>query len=217
MIRRVSPLVVKWNRLEPRFWSIRRIAYNGKIDVTQEVKIKELIAHMKCEERQLLYSKLREVLLEQERLKQSQTIKPRNKLMAWFARNSANIKRYIEKPTNMQLISLFIFHSLPYVTFGCLDNFIMIMAGDYIEKTIGKSLGISMMASAGIGNTLANSTSIAVAYHVEKQFNKRVSRASSMSIGQFEMRRTKVVVQSARIIGIVVGCLIGMLPLLLRE
>ena len=71
------------------------------------------------------------------------------------------------------------------------------------------------MGSAGLGNTLANSTSIAIAYYVERFFTRRIQVPTSITIGQFELKRTRLVIQSARIIGIVSGCIIGMSPLLL--
>lgn len=111
-----------------------------------------------------------------------------------------------------------------------MDNMIMITAGGYIETTLGSaigtapscyslpspdlplrplslptSLGLSTLASAALGNTLANSTSIAVAYHVERFFTKRIKGASAISVKQYKLRRTRLVIQSARIIGIITG------------
>ena len=40
---------------------------------------------------------------------------------------------------------------IPFVGFGFLDNALMIIAGDYIDTTIGVALGISTMAAAGFG------------------------------------------------------------------
>lgn len=95
-----------------------------------------------------------------------------------------------------------------------MDNCIMIMAGDYIETTIGSAIGISTMTSAAFGNMLANSTSIAVAYHVERAITKNLKGASSMSVQQFKLQSVRWLIQSARIIGVITGCFIGMTPLL---
>ena len=38
-----------------------------------------------------------------------------------------------------------------YSGFGFLDNLIMIMAGEYIDLTLGATLGISTMAAAALG------------------------------------------------------------------
>ncbi|KAF0770904.1 hypothetical protein AaE_002516, partial [Aphanomyces astaci] len=43
---------------------------------------------------------------------------------------------------------------VPFLGFGFVDNFILILAGDYIDITLGVSLGISSMAAAGIGNAI---------------------------------------------------------------
>ena len=40
---------------------------------------------------------------------------------------------------------------IPFIGFGFLDNALMIIAGDYIDTTIGVTLGISTMAAAGFG------------------------------------------------------------------
>ena len=40
---------------------------------------------------------------------------------------------------------------LIYSGFGFLDNLIMIMAGEYIDLTLGATLGISTMAAAALG------------------------------------------------------------------
>lgn len=105
-------------------------------------------------------------------------------------------------------------YKLDQCFFNSMDNFIMILAGDYIESTIGSAIGISTMASAALGNMMANSTSIAVAYHVERLFTKNLKGASSMSVQQFKLQRVRLLIQSARIIGIITGCFIGMTPLL---
>jgi len=38
--------------------------------------------------------------------------------------------------------------------FGFIDNFILVIAGEAIDRTIAVSLGFSSMFSAGLGNTL---------------------------------------------------------------
>jgi hypothetical protein len=39
--------------------------------------------------------------------------------------------------------------------FGFLDNFIMIVAGEYIDLTLGVTLGISTMAAAALGKLVS--------------------------------------------------------------
>ena len=56
---------------------------------------------------------------------------------------------------------------LPFIAFGFVDNFIMILAGDYIDLTLGVSLGISSMAAAGIGNTISDIAGLGLGNVVE--------------------------------------------------
>ncbi len=60
------------------------------------------------------------------------------------------------KPTNSDLYRLAIQQGLPFVGFGFLDNFIMIVAGESIETFFGTTLVISTMAAAALGNTLSD-------------------------------------------------------------
>jgi Transmembrane protein 65 len=47
-----------------------------------------------------------------------------------------------------------IINALPFVGFGFLDNFTMIIAGDYIEHTLGIFMSISTMAAAALGKLM---------------------------------------------------------------
>lgn len=52
--------------------------------------------------------------------------------------------RDLEPPSRAQLKLVFIQQLIPFVGFGFLDNLIMIVAGEYIDTTIGMALGISV-------------------------------------------------------------------------
>lgn len=58
-------------------------------------------------------------------------------------------------------------HGIPFIGFGFVDNAIMIIAGDYIDVTLGVSLGISSMAAAGIGNTISDIAGLGLGNVVE--------------------------------------------------
>jgi hypothetical protein len=59
-------------------------------------------------------------------------------------------------PSTSDLYKVAIQQGLPFVGFGFLDNFIMIVAGESIETFLGASLVISTMAAAALGNTLSD-------------------------------------------------------------
>ncbi|RWS13148.1 Transmembrane protein 65-like protein [Dinothrombium tinctorium] len=119
-----------------------------------------------------------------------------------------------EPPSLQQLKLIFIHQALPFIGFGFLDNFIMIIAGDYIDTTIGVTLGISTMAAAGLGNAVSDVAGIGSAWYVETIAGKIGVEYPKISEAQSDMPRTRWCVQLGRVFGITVGCLLGMLPLL---
>lgn len=66
---------------------------------------------------------------------------------------------------DLQFVALQV--GLPFIGFGFVDNAIMILAGDYIDLTLGVSLGISSMAAAGIGNTISDIAGLGLGNVVE--------------------------------------------------
>merc|ERR1712038_1665979 len=80
---------------------------------------------------------------------------------------TTQINGEVIRPTSTQLRQLAIFQAMPFVGFGFLDNFIMIIAGEYIDTHIGTTLCISTMAAAALGNTVSDVFGIASAWYVE--------------------------------------------------
>ncbi|KAH7974447.1 hypothetical protein HPB49_015665 [Dermacentor silvarum] len=117
-------------------------------------------------------------------------------------------------PTAAQLRMMAIHNALPFVGFGFLDNFIMIVAGDYIDTTIGIGLGISTMAAAGLGNAISDAAGIGSAWYVEKLAVKVGVQAPSLSPAQLEMAATRWSANIGRAVGVFLGCILGMFPLL---
>lgn len=117
-------------------------------------------------------------------------------------------------PTYSELRQVAIHQSLPFVGFGFLDNLIMIIAGDYIDLTLGVTFGISTMAAAGLGNALSDVAGLGSAFYVERISDKIGVRSPNFTLAQLQMTRTRWATQIGRAIGITIGCLIGMFPLL---
>jgi len=153
------------------------------------------------QERQLLYQELH-------RLEQNSPIDTKIDL------NSAEEHMSTVSPTFSQLSQVFIHQSLPFLGFGFLDNLIMIIAGDYIDTTIGVTLGISTMAAAGLGNALSDVAGIGSAYYVEQFAAKIGVQTPKLSLVQLAMARTRWSIQLGRAFGVAIGCIIGMFPLL---
>jgi len=116
--------------------------------------------------------------------------------------------------SNSDLIKLCAVSSVPFIGFGIADNGIMIIAGDFIDRNIGMTLGISTLAAAGLGNLISDICGLGVGDTIERWCHKLGLREPNMSVLQqasSQVARTRKV---ASVIGISVGCLIGMLPLM---
>ncbi|CAF4344185.1 unnamed protein product, partial [Adineta steineri] len=55
-----------------------------------------------------------------------------------------------------QLFVVFLETGLPYIGFGFVDNFVMLVAGETIETFFGAALCLSTMAAAGLGNAVSD-------------------------------------------------------------
>lgn len=91
------------------------------------------------------------------------------------------------------------------IVFGIMDNGIMVLAGSGIDEYI-KSFGYSTMLSAGIGNTFSDAVGVLSGWLVARMVWKSFGKVTEEDIGDgfFLFGET---------LGIVVGCLIGLLPL----
>ena len=75
---------------------------------------------------------------------------------------------------------------LPFIGFGFVDNFLMIVAGDLIESYIGMFLPISTMAAAGLGNAFSDVAGIGLAHHIE-YFCSKLTHEPVLTSEQFSL------------------------------
>jgi len=118
------------------------------------------------------------------------------------------------KPSIQELKQLAYHNSLPFIGFGFLDNFIMIMAGEYIDITLGAKLGISTMAAAAFGNTISDMMGIGSAWYVESWADRLGAHPPDLTPEQLEMPGSRICANLGRCLGVAFGCLLGMFPLL---
>ncbi|OQV20306.1 putative Transmembrane protein 65 [Hypsibius exemplaris] len=117
-------------------------------------------------------------------------------------------------PTKEQLRRLMIYSGLPFVGFGFLDNFLMIVAGSYIEVGIGMVFTISTMAAAALGNAVSDVAGVGSASYVEHLSRKLGSGPPPLTAKQIDMRSTRWRMSLGRGLGVAIGCILGMFPLL---
>ena len=108
------------------------------------------------------------------------------------------------------LIALGLSALIPAIGFGFVDNFIMIIAGEYIDTSIGVALGVSTMAAAGLGNMVSDVAGVGLQGVIEQKFNLK---APHLSRAERALKSTKLAEKLGTALGIAIGCLIGMVPL----
>ena len=91
----------------------------------------------------------------------------------------------------------------------------MLMAGDEIESTFGARLGLSTLAAAGLGNLVSDLCGLGAADAIENRA-RRTAWGRPPRLRAADRRRPAV--RAARVagslVGVSVGCLAGMCPLL---
>ncbi|XP_074122080.1 transmembrane protein 65 isoform X2 [Sminthopsis crassicaudata] len=117
-------------------------------------------------------------------------------------------------PSQAQLRYVFIHNALPFVGFGFLDNAIMIVAGTQIELSIGLILGISTMAAAALGNLVSDLAGLGLAGYVEALASRLGLSIPDLTPKQVDMWQTRVSAHLGKAVGVAIGCILGMFPLL---
>ncbi|XP_072459243.1 transmembrane protein 65 isoform X4 [Notamacropus eugenii] len=115
---------------------------------------------------------------------------------------------------SIAIAQVFIHNALPFVGFGFLDNAIMIVAGTQIEMSIGIILGISTMAAAALGNLVSDLAGLGLAGYVEALASRLGLSIPDLTPKQVDMWQTRVSAHSGKAVGVTIGCILGMFPLL---
>ncbi|KAI5624267.1 transmembrane protein 65, partial [Silurus asotus] len=117
-------------------------------------------------------------------------------------------------PSTNQLRYVLLHNALPFVGFGFLDNAIMIAAGTQIELSIGVTFGISTMAAAALGNLVSDLAGLGLAGYVEALAARLGMQIPDLTPKQADMWQTRLSSHLGKGIGVTIGCLLGMFPLL---
>ncbi|XP_022917997.1 uncharacterized protein [Onthophagus taurus] len=129
----------------------------------------------------------------------------------WMKRKVAE---RIPRPTTKNLVDMAVANSIPFIGFGFLDNFFMLIFGDYIDIYLGSYFFLSTMAAAALGNTFSDVLGIGTAFYVERMANKVGFCPPKLTPAQLDMPISRNFANLGRVIGVTIGCLLGMVPLL---
>lgn len=91
----------------------------------------------------------------------------------------------------------------------------MLLAGDVIDSMLGLHLGITTLASAGLGNIAADVVGVSVTHQI-KEASRKIGWAQPprLSTIQQAMKSVRAAKLAGAAVGVTVGCLFGMFPLL---
>mmetsp|Transcript_4240 Transcript_4240/g.7557 ORF Transcript_4240/g.7557 Transcript_4240/m.7557 type:complete len:289 (-) Transcript_4240:2504-3370(-) len=141
-------------------------------------------------------------------------------LLAHHALNLAKNSEKTEAPSYATLKVLFFASAIPFLAFGFLDNFIMLIAGEEIDHMFGARFGLSTLASAGLGNAIADVIGIGAANSIETSVKKLPlfkNPSHNLTKAQRNMRSVQITKQMGAMIGVAIGCLLGLTPLFMTD
>jgi GAF domain-containing protein len=121
----------------------------------------------------------------------------------------------VEAPSLAVLRTVAFTTGIPFIGFGIMDNGILILAGDAIDTSLGVILGISTLCAAAIGNIISDVAGIACGTLIEDFCaNTLKLPVPQLSTAQRQLRSVRFAQQFGMGLGMTLGCIIGMLPLL---
>eukprot|EP00656_Telonema_subtile_P022510 TRINITY_DN23678_c0_g1_i1.p1 TRINITY_DN23678_c0_g1~~TRINITY_DN23678_c0_g1_i1.p1 ORF type:complete len:247 (-),score=66.32 TRINITY_DN23678_c0_g1_i1:145-885(-) len=125
---------------------------------------------------------------------------------------------HVPVPEAWQLRRLGLLTSLPMVGFGFMDNFIMIVAGDLIDTSLCFKFGLTTMFAAAVGNIFSDTLGVFTAAPIESLLRNYANISGpGLSPRQMKLKQVTMWKYGGSAAGIVLGCLIGMFPLMWPE
>lgn len=121
------------------------------------------------------------------------------------------------RPTHLQLKRLFVHAAIPMVAFGFVDNTVLIYAGDFIDNTMGVRFALPTLAAAAMGQVFSDTSGVLCGGTIESIALKMNLPLPGLSMAQQRMTITKVVSTSAGVLGVILGCCLGMCNLLFLD
>jgi hypothetical protein len=131
--------------------------------------------------------------------------------------NSAaqELESVLEEPTSRQLRIHAFTMGIPFIGFGFMDNALMIVAGDYIDTHLGVLFGISTLCAAAIGNLVSDVAGVGLGAYVEDFCATKLKLPSAeLNNAQRQLRSVRFAGNFGTAIGLTIGCILGMFPLL---
>eukprot|EP00636_Phaeomonas_parva_P003063 CAMPEP_0118887298 /NCGR_PEP_ID=MMETSP1163-20130328/25051_1 /TAXON_ID=124430 /ORGANISM="Phaeomonas parva, Strain CCMP2877" /LENGTH=502 /DNA_ID=CAMNT_0006825703 /DNA_START=378 /DNA_END=1886 /DNA_ORIENTATION=+ len=122
------------------------------------------------------------------------------------------------KISTSQFRRLMLSAAVPMVGFGFADNFVMIVAGDFIDNlSLWRALALSTLAAAGLGNLVSDLVGVGMGNVIEDLALRYGMAPPALSARQLSLRAARLAKGLGTCVGISIGCVLGMTPLLFSE
>lgn len=105
----------------------------------------------------------------------------------------------------------------PFFGFGLCDNVIMIFVGDAIDSTFGVTMGFSTMIAAGFGQAVSDGSGVTIQSLLERWSDRLGLPNPGLTPEQRDSSRVSWATQLFRTVGIVAGCLCGLVPVIIFD
>ena len=123
----------------------------------------------------------------------------------------------VPEPTRRDLQLVAINQAIPFVGFGIMDNAILILAGDAIDNSLGVIFGISTLCAAALGNIISDVAGVGLGTVIEDFCARLGIPQPNLTQAQRQLRSVRFTGQFGCAFGLIVGCVIGMFPLLFLD
>ena len=133
------------------------------------------------------------------------------------SRSSTTAASVSSPPSPETLRKIFVFNAVPFVAFGFIDNTVLIYAGDAIDNSVGVAFGLSSLAAAAMGQIFSDTSGVLFGGAIEAWFLKMGFTQPVLTVEQNMMRVTRMTSTWGKVIGVVTGCTLGLLNLLLID
>ena len=130
---------------------------------------------------------------------------------------SAAASRSSAPPSAETLRKIFVFNAVPFVAFGFIDNTVLIYAGDAIDNSVGVAFGLSSLAAAAMGQIFSDTSGVLFGGAIEAWVLRAGFTQPVLTTEQNVMRVTRTTSTAGKVCGVVAGCCLGLLNLLLID
>jgi tRNA-specific adenosine deaminase 1 len=133
------------------------------------------------------------------------------------AETDAKAEELVPEPSRRDLQLVAINQAIPFVGFGIMDNAILILAGDAIDNSLGVMFGISTLCAAALGNIISDVAGVGLGTVIEDFCARLGIPQPNLTQAQRQLRSVRFTNQIGCAFGLIIGCVIGMFPLLFLD